>query len=56
MEVANRVNDYAVKFNVAAKNLITDLNSKLPKASFIFADGYTFFTQLIENPQAYGEN
>ena len=50
------LNDYAVKFNVAAKNLITDLNSKLPKASFIFADGYTFFTQLIENTQAYGEN
>jgi len=48
------LNEYAVKFNAAAKNLITDLSSKLPAASFVFADGYTFFTKLIENPQAYG--
>jgi len=35
------------------KNLIADLSSKLPVVSFVFADGYTFFTKLIENPQAY---
>jgi hypothetical protein len=49
------LNDYAVKFNVAVKNLITDLSSKLPAAGFIFADGYDFFTKLIENPKAYGD-
>jgi len=48
------LNEYGVKFNEAAKSLITDLNSKLPGAGFIFADGYTFFTHLIQNPQAYG--
>eukprot|EP00253_Pinus_taeda_P034086 PITA_34086 len=48
------LNEYAVKFNAATGNLIADLNSKLPGARFVFADGYTFFTKLIENPQAYG--
>eukprot|EP00253_Pinus_taeda_P027231 PITA_27231 len=48
------LNEYAVKFNAATGSLIADLNSKLPGARFLFADGYTFFTHLIENPQAYG--
>jgi phospholipase/lecithinase/hemolysin len=48
------LNDYAVKFNAAVKNLITDLSSKLPAAGFIFTDGYDFFTKMIENPKAYG--
>jgi len=50
------LNDYAVKFNAAVKNLITDLSSKLPAAGFIFTDGYDFFMKMIENPKAYGEN
>jgi len=50
------LNEYAVKFNVAMKELITDLNSKLPGANFVFADGYDFFSKLIDNPRAYGEN
>eukprot|EP00253_Pinus_taeda_P023965 PITA_23965 len=48
------VNEYAVKFNAAVKNLIADLNSKLPAPGFIFTDGYDFFMKLIEDPQAYG--
>eukprot|EP00253_Pinus_taeda_P022499 PITA_22499 len=50
------LNEYAVKFNVAMKKLITDLNSKLPGANFVFADGYDFFSKLIDNPRAYGFN
>ena len=50
------LNEYAIKFNAAVKNLIADLNSKQPAAGFIFTDGYHFFMMLIENPQAYGES
>eukprot|EP00253_Pinus_taeda_P034557 PITA_34557 len=50
------VNEYAVKFNAAVKNLIADLNSKLPAPGFIFTDGYDFFMKLIEDPQAYGSD
>jgi phospholipase/lecithinase/hemolysin len=50
------LNQYARKFNVATHSLITDLNSELPGAHFIFADGYDFFSKLIKNPRAYGFN
>eukprot|EP01018_Ginkgo_biloba_P006044 Gb_41351 [translate_table: standard] len=49
-----KLNSWAVQYNVAAKKLMDDLNSQLPAASFIFADGYNVVTKVIQNPQAYG--
>ncbi|XP_030506852.2 GDSL esterase/lipase At5g37690 [Cannabis sativa] len=49
-----RVNEWVLEFNSKVKSLITSLNSRLPKAAFMFADTYPDVLDLISNPTAYG--
>ncbi|ONK73852.1 uncharacterized protein A4U43_C03F240 [Asparagus officinalis] len=49
-------NKLSLAFNRAASQLLANLSSSLPNASYEFGDAYDFFQDLIVNPQAHGFN
>ncbi|KAF8729552.1 hypothetical protein HU200_017494 [Digitaria exilis] len=50
----SRVNDYALQFNAAAKNLLDGLNARLPGAQMALADTYSVVMELIDHPEKHG--
>ncbi|KAJ6801706.1 GDSL esterase/lipase-like [Iris pallida] len=49
-------NKLAIGFNKAASQLLVNLSSTLPNATFLFGDAYDFFQDMIDRPQVYGFN
>ncbi|GAV84240.1 LOW QUALITY PROTEIN: Lipase_GDSL domain-containing protein [Cephalotus follicularis] len=52
----DKANQLALSFNKASSNLIDNLSSKLPNASFKFGDAYDVVDNVIKNPYKYGFN
>ncbi|XP_041029026.1 GDSL esterase/lipase At1g74460 [Juglans microcarpa x Juglans regia] len=52
----DRANKLALSFNQASTNLLQDLSTKLPNASFRFGDAYDVVDDVIRNPYKYGFN
>ncbi|KAK4485673.1 hypothetical protein RD792_008316 [Penstemon davidsonii] len=50
----DRTNKLALSFNQASAQLLDDLSSSLPNASFRFGDAYDVVNDLITNPNKYG--
>jgi phospholipase/lecithinase/hemolysin len=50
------VNAYALQFNAAAKDLLQELNAKLPGARMSLSDCYSIVMELIDRPQKYGNS
>jgi hypothetical protein len=50
----SHVNDYALRFNAAAKKLLDGLNAKLPGAQMGLADCYSVVMELIQHPDKNG--
>ncbi|CAN6164364.1 unnamed protein product [Urochloa humidicola] len=48
------VNAYALEFNAAAKDLLQELNGKLPGARMSLSDCYSVVMDLIDHPQKHG--
>ncbi|PSS07913.1 GDSL esterase/lipase [Actinidia chinensis var. chinensis] len=55
-ECQEKTNKLALSFNQAASNLVNQLSSKLPNASFQFGDAYDVVNDVIINPYKYGFN
>uniref|UniRef100_A0A7N0U994 GDSL esterase/lipase n=1 Tax=Kalanchoe fedtschenkoi TaxID=63787 RepID=A0A7N0U994_KALFE len=53
-ECLEKTNKLALGFNVAGKQLLSELSSGLPNASFKFADAYDVVNDVITNPSNYG--
>ncbi|CAM8936901.1 hypothetical protein QQ045_012500 [Rhodiola kirilowii] len=53
-ECQEKTNKLALGFNVAGKQLLTELSSSLPNASFKFGDAYDVVNDVITNPSQYG--
>lgn len=51
----DRTNKLAIAFNEAAANLVNELSTTLPNATFKFGDAYDVVNDLITNPQKYGK-
>jgi phospholipase/lecithinase/hemolysin len=49
-----QVNEYALKFNAAAKKLLDGLNAKLPGAQMALADTYSVVMELVDHPEKHG--
>ncbi|GKV27992.1 hypothetical protein SLEP1_g37096 [Rubroshorea leprosula] len=49
-----RANNLALSFNKAGSQLLQQLSSKLPNASFRFGDAYDVVNDVITNPSKYG--
>ncbi|KAG4185609.1 hypothetical protein ERO13_A09G242600v2 [Gossypium hirsutum] len=49
-----RANKLAMSFNKAASQLLANLDSRLPNASFKFGDAYDVVDNVIRNPNNYG--
>ncbi|PIN03347.1 Triacylglycerol lipase [Handroanthus impetiginosus] len=50
----DRTNKLALSFNRATSQLISDLSSSLPNATYKFGDAYDVVNDLISNPNKYG--
>lgn len=50
-----RTNKLAISFNKAASQLLQDLGSRLPNASYKFGDAYDVVSDVISNPSKYGQ-
>ncbi|KAK4402300.1 GDSL esterase/lipase [Sesamum angolense] len=50
----DRTNKLALSFNQAASQLVTELSSSLPNATFRFGDAYDVVNDIISNPNNYG--
>eukprot|EP01018_Ginkgo_biloba_P003503 Gb_39993 [translate_table: standard] len=48
-------NQLAVKFNSRLKDLISELNSNSSGATFVYANSYDIVTDMIKNPEKYGQ-
>ncbi|OWM65293.1 GDSL esterase/lipase At1g74460-like [Punica granatum] len=53
-ECRDRANKLALSFNQVASQMVDDLTSSLPNASFRFGDAYNVVDDLIKNPSKYG--
>ncbi|KAI3463969.1 hypothetical protein Pfo_020632 [Paulownia fortunei] len=53
-ECQDRTNKLALSFNQATSQLVTELSSSLPNATFRFGDAYDVVNDLITNPNKYG--
>ncbi|KAF5957646.1 hypothetical protein HYC85_004871 [Camellia sinensis] len=52
----DKTNKLALSFNQATSNLVNQLSSKLPNASYRFGDAYDVVNNVITNPHKYGFN
>ncbi|GMQ05225.1 hypothetical protein CsSME_00050336 [Camellia sinensis var. sinensis] len=52
----DKTNKLALSFNQATSNLMNQLSSKLPNASYRFGDAYDVVNNVITNPHKYGFN
>lgn len=50
-----KTNKLALSFNKATSNLVSQLSTKLPNASYRFGDAYDVVNDVITNPQKYGK-
>ncbi|KAL0384940.1 UNVERIFIED_CONTAM: GDSL esterase/lipase [Sesamum radiatum] len=53
-ECQDRTNKLALSFNQAASQLVNELSSSLPNATFRFGDAYDVVNDIISNPNNYG--
>lgn len=53
-ECRDRANKLALSFNQATSQMVSDLSSSLPNASFQYGDAYDVVDDLIKNPPKYG--
>ncbi|KAL8130327.1 hypothetical protein V2J09_019482 [Rumex salicifolius] len=53
-ECQNETNNVSYMFNQAASEMVREISTALPNASFQFADSYDFVSNLISDPLRYG--
>lgn len=55
-ECVDLANKLAKQYNSRLQNLLTELNGKLPGATFVVANVYDLVMELITNYEKYGTN
>lgn len=54
-ECAGLPNQMAMKYNALLRDLLMELNRRLPGAVFVLSNAYDLVTELLANYRAYGE-
>lgn len=53
-QCSSEVNNLVMPFNGRVKTMVNNLNANLPGAKFIYIDIFGMFSDILNNPGAYG--